>query len=112
MADVEVFPLAQVPVAHAPASAGEVVAGAPTLGTTPITTLGGTGVEIGIWEMSTGAVRDVEVDEVFVVLEGEATITVEGAEPIAVKPGDLVKLTAGTATIWEVTSPLRKLYVA
>ncbi|XVU25266.1 cupin domain-containing protein [Actinoplanes sp. CA-054009] len=112
MADVEVFPLAQVPVKHTPAEPGEVVAGAPTLGTTPITTLGDTGVEIGIWEMSAGAVRDIEVDEVFVVLEGAATIAVEGAEPVAIKPGDLVRLTAGTATVWEVTSPLRKLYVA
>ncbi|MFF5082138.1 cupin domain-containing protein [Actinoplanes sp. NPDC000266] len=112
MADVEVFPLAQVSVVHAPADAGEVVAGTPTLGATPITTLGNTGVEIGVWEMSTGAVRDIEVDEVFVVLEGSGTIAVEGAEPIAIKPGDLVRLTAGTATVWEVTAPLRKLYVA
>ncbi|MFG1995693.1 cupin domain-containing protein [Actinoplanes sp. NPDC048988] len=112
MADVEVFPLGEVSVAHEPATPGEVVAGKPTLGTTPITTLGDTGVEIGIWEMSTGAVRDIEVDEVFVVLEGAATISVEGAAPVAVKPGDLVRLSAGAATVWEVTSPLRKLYVA
>ncbi|XVV12516.1 cupin domain-containing protein [Actinoplanes sp. CA-131856] len=112
MADIEVFPLAQVSVEHAAADAAEVVAGAPTLGTTPITTLGSTDVEIGVWEMSTGSVRDIEVDEVFVVLEGAATIAVEGSSPIAIKPGDLVRLTAGTATVWEVTSPLRKLYIA
>lgn len=47
-----------------------------------------------------------------VVLEGAATISVEGAAPIAIKAGDLVRLTAGTATVWEVTAPLRKLYVA
>jgi uncharacterized cupin superfamily protein len=112
MADVEVFPLAQVSVTHEPADPGEVVAGAPTLGTTPVTTLGDTGVEIGVWEMSAGAVRDVEVDEVFVVLEGAAAISVEGAEPVAIKAGDLVRLAAGTATVWEVTDPLRKLYIA
>ena len=112
MADVEVFPLAEVPVSHEPADPAEVVAGRPTIGSTPITRLGDTGVEIGIWEMSTGSVRDIEVDEVFVVLEGSATISVEGAAPVTVRAGDLVRLTAGTATVWEVTSPLRKLYVA
>jgi len=106
-----VFRLADVPVRHAPADPADVVSGAPTLGTTPLTTLGDTGVEVGLWEMSVGAVRDVEVDEVFVVLSGSAVITVSDSS-VSVGPGDLVRLTAGTATTWEVTSPLRKLYLA
>jgi uncharacterized cupin superfamily protein len=91
MDGVEVFRLAGVTVTHAPAGAAEVVAGTPTYGTTPVTAVGDTGVEVGVWEMSTGAVRDVEADEVFLVLAGAATITVD---------------------VWEVTSPLRKLYIA
>jgi uncharacterized cupin superfamily protein len=109
---VEVFPLAGVVVEHAAAGPDEVVAGAPTTGATPITMLGGTGIEIGVWEMSAGTVRDVEVDEVFLVLAGRATIAVDGAAPIAIAAGDLVRLTAGTATQWTVTEPIRKLYVA
>jgi hypothetical protein len=111
MDGVSVFRLADVPVKHTPADPGDVVSGAPTLGTTPLTTLGDTGVEIGIWEMGVGAVRDVEVDEVFVVLAGSAVISVSDSS-VSVGPGDLVRLTAGTATTWEVTSPIRKLYVA
>jgi uncharacterized cupin superfamily protein len=111
MDGVAVFRLADVAVKHAAADPGDVVSGAPTLGTTPLTTLGDTGVEVGLWEMSVGAVRDVEVDEVFVVLAGSATISV-GDSSVSVGPGDLVRLTAGTATTWEVTSPIRKLYVA
>jgi uncharacterized protein len=111
MDGVSVFRLADVAVKHAAADPGDVVSGAPTLGTTPVTTLGDTGVEIGVWEMSVGTVRDVEVDEVFVVLAGSATISVDGSS-VSVGPGDLVRLTAGTATTWEVTSPIRKLYVA
>src|SRR5262245_49814783 len=107
---MEVFHLAEVAVRHEPAGPDEVVAGAPTTGATSITTLGE--VEVGVWEMSAGAVRDVEVDEVFLVLAGSATITVDGGEPVTVGPGDLVRLTAGTPTVWEVTSPIRKLYVA
>lgn len=111
MDGVKVFRLADVAVKHAPADPGDVVSGAPTLGTTPVTTLGDTGVEIGVWEMSVGAVRDVEVDEVFIVLAGSALISTSDLS-VTVGPGDLVRLTAGTSTTWEVTSPVRKLYVA
>ncbi|WP_433371941.1 cupin domain-containing protein [Actinoplanes sp. CA-142083] len=111
MDGVEVFRLADVAVKHTAADAGDVVSGAPTLGTTAVTELGDSGVEIGVWEMSVGAVRDVEIDEVFLVLEGSATITVDGSS-VTVGAGDLVRLTVGTATTWEVTSPLRKLYIA
>ena len=108
---VEVFRPGEVAVKHIAADARDVVSGAPTVGTTALTTLGDSGVEIGVWEMSVGAVRDVEVDEVFLVLAGSATITA-GAGTYVVGPGDLVRLTAGTETTWEVTSPLRKLYIA
>ncbi|MEU4244900.1 cupin domain-containing protein [Actinoplanes sp. NPDC026619] len=109
---MKIIRLADVAVEHSPAGADEVVSGAPTLGTTPITTLGDTEVEVGVWEMSVGAVRDVEVDEVFLVLAGAATITVDGGAPVAIAVGDLVRLDAGTKTVWEVSAPLRKLYVA
>jgi uncharacterized cupin superfamily protein len=111
MESVEVFRLADFAVKHTAADPNDVVSGAPTLGTTRITELGDSGVEIGVWEMSVGAVRDVEIDEVFLVLAGSATITVDESS-ISVAAGDLVRLTAGTSTTWEVTSPLRKLYVA
>ena len=111
MDGVEVFRLADIAVKHIAADAGDVVSGAPTLGTTAITTLGDSGVEVGVWEMSVGAVRDVEADEVFLVLTGSATITTAGSS-VVVEAGDLVRLTAGTETTWEVTAPLRKLYLA
>ena len=111
MDGVEVFRLSDVEVKHAPAAPADVVAGAPTMGTTPVTTLGDTGVEVGVWEMTTGTVRDIEADEIFLVLAGSATITTAGAS-IEVTAGDLVRLTAGTETTWQVTAPLRKLYLA
>ena len=111
MDGVEVFRLADVEVKHAPADPSDVLTGEPTMGTTPVTTLGDTGVEVGVWEMTVGTVRDVEADEIFLVLSGAATITTDGTS-IAVTAGDLVRLTAGTETTWEVTAPLRKLYLA
>jgi uncharacterized protein len=38
-------------------------------------------------------------------------IGVEGGPAVGVEPGDLVRLAAGTRTIWHVTEPPRKVYV-
>jgi uncharacterized cupin superfamily protein len=82
-------------------------------GTTRWTALADTGAgEIGIWEIDPGTVRDVEVDEVFVVLSGRATIRVDGRPEVLVAPGDVVRLRAGTATTWMVQERLRKVYVS
>ncbi|BCY07513.1 cupin domain-containing protein [Actinoplanes sp. L3-i22] len=110
MDPVSIHHLADVTVVHEPSHPDEVVAGAPTTGAVTVTTLDGLGVEVGIWEMSTGAVRDVEAEEAFLVLAGRATIEADGVTS-EVRPGDLVRLTAGTKTVWTVSEPLRKLYV-
>ena len=70
------------------------------------------GTQFGLWSMTSGTVRDVEADEVFVVLEGDATVRFETGESIELTPGVFVRLHAGERTEWEVRSPLRKLYVA
>jgi uncharacterized cupin superfamily protein len=68
--------------------------------------------EIGIWEIDPGTFHDVEVDEIFVVLSGRATIVVEGMSDVVVTAGDVVRLQAGAATTWIVTERLRKVYLA
>jgi uncharacterized cupin superfamily protein len=67
--------------------------------------------EVGIWQIDPGTVRDVEVDEVFVVLSGRATIRVDGWPDVVVAPGDVVRMQAGAATSWIVTERLRKVYL-
>lgn len=72
--------------------------------------------EIGVWEMTVGALSDVESDEVFVVVAGRGTVELEpggpDAELIELSPGTVVRLAAGTNTIWTVTETLRKVYIA
>ncbi|WP_328469511.1 cupin domain-containing protein [Actinoplanes sp. NBC_00393] len=109
MEPVAVFPLAEIVVLHEPAEA--VVSGSPTTGAVAVTTLPGLGAEIGVWEMTAGAARDVEAEEAFVLLSGRAEIEVEGGGRVPIGPGDLVRLAAGTRTVWHVTEPLRKVYV-
>ncbi|MDG4663021.1 cupin domain-containing protein [Mycobacterium sp. 236(2023)] len=70
------------------------------------------GVEVGVWEMTPGVATDVEVDEVFIVLAGSATVEFgDGSPTLTVGPGDVVRLAAGAETTWTVTETLRKIYL-
>ena len=94
--------------AMTPVPADQVVAGAPATGLVELTDT------IGVWEHTPGTSTDVEVDEVFVVLSGSATVSFE--EPalpaIELRPGSIVQLTAGMRTVWTVRETLRKVYIA
>jgi uncharacterized cupin superfamily protein len=94
-----------------PYDAGEVVAGSPSAGLASLAEVGG--VSIGVWELSAGTVRDTEVDEVFIVLAGEATVRfLDSGEHVELRPGMVVRLSAGERTEWVVRSTLRKLYLS
>ncbi|MFC9918505.1 cupin domain-containing protein [Agromyces binzhouensis] len=107
---------AALPLAHEPVPADQVVAGAPETGYAPLDEPadGGRAGELGVWEMTPGTMRDVEVAEVFLVIAGRATVEfVEPALPaIELRPGSIVRLDAGMSTVWTVTETLRKLFIA
>lgn len=92
-------------------SIARVVSGSPREGIVPLCTLGDT--EIGIWELRTGTVTDVELDEVFVVLSGNATIEfLDEDRSLVVGAGDVVRLVAGSRTRWTVQDHIRKVSIA
>jgi uncharacterized cupin superfamily protein len=102
---------------HEPVPAEQVVAGTPATGYLALDS--SDAGEIGVWEMTPGAMRDVEVDEVFVVLSGAATVEFETApsgrghlDPIILAPGAVVRLEAGMKTIWTVRETLRKVFIS
>ncbi|GAA1947676.1 hypothetical protein GCM10009689_31070 [Brevibacterium antiquum] len=73
------------------------------------------GVDYGLWEMSAGAMRDVEGDEVFIVISGTGRIEFDEPDlpPIELSSGTLVRLEDGMKTRWYVDeAPLRKLFIA
>ncbi|MGV3712677.1 cupin domain-containing protein [Pseudolysinimonas sp.] len=102
-----------IPLDRARVADGQRVAGDPSTGFIELAAY--RSAEVGVWEMTAGAMRDVEADEVFVVLSGSATVELLEGErvvrEIALGPGSLCRLEAGMSTRWTVTEALRKLYV-
>ncbi len=95
---------------HEAVPAEQVVDGRPRTGATTLGRFGG--LEVGVWEMTPGVMRDVESDEVFVVLAGSALVEFDdGTTPLTVGPGDVVRLAEGARTVWTVTETLRKVYL-
>lgn len=93
-----------------PVPAEETVSGLPRQGTKELGVIGG--AETGIWELRGGTVTDTEVDEVFVVLSGEASIEMlDEGHTVDVKAGDVMRLVAGTRTRWVVPDHIRKIYI-
>ncbi|QRZ09701.1 cupin domain-containing protein [Mycolicibacterium austroafricanum] len=93
-----------------PVPAEQAVRGDPRTGSATLADF--LGVEVGVWEMTPGVGTDVEVDEVFIVLSGAATIEFGDATPaLHVGPGDVVRLAAGAETVWTVAETLRKIYL-
>jgi uncharacterized cupin superfamily protein len=97
----------EIPLQDVPAE--QRVSGAPRTGSVPLEKAGGT--VVGVWEMTPGVMRDVEVDEILTVLSGAATVEFQDGGRITLEPGAVARLHAGQHTIWSVTETLRKVYV-
>jgi uncharacterized cupin superfamily protein len=92
-----------------PVPAAQVIAGSPRVGTNEVVTFDS--LEVGVWEHTAGTSTDVEVDEVFVVLSGRATVTIDDGPTLELRAGVVGFLDAGARTTWTVHEPVRKVYV-
>lgn len=104
-----VLPAAAAALSPTPLDPDQVVSGNPQVSALEL--LAGDGLEIGVWQHTTGGSTDVEAEEVFVVLRGRATIEVAGGPTLEVGPGDVGVLHAGDRTTWTVHEDLRKVYI-
>ena len=69
--------------------------------------------EVGVWEITPGVSTDIEADEIFVVISGEAILTRgrgQAGTAQQLRPGVVVRLEAGEHTTWDVRETLRKIY--
>jgi uncharacterized protein len=64
----------------------------------------------GIWECTPGTFNWTHTDETATILAGRVTVTVEGAEPFELGPGDLAFFPEGTTSRWEVHEKVRKAF--
>lgn len=87
----------------------QVISGSPMVSSKPIHE--SEHLAVGIWQHTAGTSRDVESDEVFIVLTGRATIEVADGPTLHVGPGDVGVLPAGAHTVWTIHETLRKVYV-
>lgn len=69
------------------------------------------GGEWGVWELSAGGMTDTEVSEVFVVIAGAGVLEfLTPALPrVSLRPGVVMRLSAGMQTRWTISTPLRKV---
>ena len=101
---------AAAPLAMAAVPEDQRVSGEPATGSAVLGTFAD--LEVGVWEMTTGAMRDIEADELFVVLSGSARVDfADGSASLDLDPGAVVRLVAGAQTQWTVHQPLRKVYL-
>jgi uncharacterized cupin superfamily protein len=101
------------PLDYEPVEPGKVVDGSPTTGLLELGVW--QGVEVGVWEMTPGSMVDTEVEEMFVVIAGEATLTrhLDGVEEVVtLSPGVVCHLEEGEHNRWDVRVALRKIYFA
>ncbi|OCB09110.1 cupin [Mycolicibacterium porcinum] len=106
----EIVRLPELVLAHEPVPAEQVAGGQPHTGSATVGEFGE--ITLGVWEMTAGAMRDIEVDEVFVVLSGSATVDfTDGTPTLELRAGDTARLTKGAHTTWTVTETLRKVSI-
>lgn len=87
----------------------QIISGNPRIGMALLGQLGE--CSIGVWEISPGVTTDIESEEFFIVLFGQATVAFPDGRPsLQLRAGCIGHLAAGAATTWVVTETLRKVY--
>jgi uncharacterized cupin superfamily protein len=64
----------------------------------------------GVWHCTPGTFMLTHPGETLCLVEGRATITPEGGEPVTVVPGEVVFIPEGTVARWEVHETVRKAF--
>jgi uncharacterized protein len=102
--------VAELALEPAPLDPETVLEGSPEVSELVLDTSPDGRVVRGVWEITPGVVRDVEADEVFVVISGRATVEVEGGPTLELEPGVVGVLRAGDRAVWRVHETLRKVF--
>lgn len=104
------YPVLDAPMEPAPIPAEDIISGSPEstmaiLWRSPDNTLYN-----GVWHCTPGVFMLSHPGETICLVEGSATITPEGGEPVTVAPGEVVFIPEGTRARWEVHETVRKAF--
>lgn len=103
------FDTAGIDVPHSPLPADKALSDGVSTGLVELAA--DAGLEVGVWEHAVGSSTDTFGDEVFVVLSGRGVVRDGQGGEIALAPGVVGILHEGDVTTWEITEPLRKVWI-
>jgi uncharacterized protein len=64
----------------------------------------------GVWHCTPGAFYLDNADETVCLIEGRATVTPEGGDPVDLKAGDTAFLPEGSRSLWDIHETVRKSF--
>jgi uncharacterized cupin superfamily protein len=106
---IQGFDATTAPVVHEPLDAERARSAGVSTAISPL--VNAVGLEAGVWEHSVGSSTDSFGGEMFVVLSGRGSVTCQHGGRIDLAPGVLGVLHDDDVTSWEITEPLRKVWI-
>ncbi len=104
------LPIAEAPVEPAPIAAEDVVSGEPQASVAMLWRNEQGTLFNGVWHCTPGAFYLDHADETVAFIEGRATVTPEGGDPVELRAGDTGFFPDGTRVLWEVHETVRKAF--
>ncbi len=104
------YPVIDAPVQPAPIPAEDVISGSPESTMAILWQSEDNTLYNGVWHCTPGVFMLSHPGETICLVEGSATITPEGGEPVTVLPGEVVFIPEGTRARWEVHETVRKAF--
>jgi uncharacterized cupin superfamily protein len=104
------YPVLDAPMEPAPIPAEDVISGSPESTMAILWRSDDNTLYNGVWHCTPGVFMLSHPGETICLVEGRATITPEGGEPVTVVPGEVVFIPEGTRARWEVHETVRKAF--
>lgn len=110
IARVAKLSVARAPVQPAPIPAKDIVYGKPEASVALLWRNEAGTLFNGVWHCTPGGFYLDHADETVAFIEGRATVTPDGGEPVELTAGDTGFFPAGTRVLWEVHETVRKAF--
>jgi uncharacterized cupin superfamily protein len=104
------YPVPDAPTEPAPIPAEDVISGEPESTMAILWRSDDDKLYNGVWHCTPGVFMLTHPGETICLVEGRATITPEGGEPVTVVPGEVVFLPEGMRARWEVHETVKKAF--